>query len=75
MYLKDKKTRITLRLTPKQFVYVKHNAVSLGISPSDFLRQIINVAITQLEREGRGLDWDKLQQEYAKDIERAQNVQ
>ena len=69
MYLKDKKVRLTLRLSSKQFVYVKYNAEAMDIAPSEFLRQIINMAIVQLEREGNGIEWDKLYQKYLPEIE------
>lgn len=42
MYMKDKGTRITLRLNDKQFSYVKNSADILGVSPSEFLRLVIN---------------------------------
>lgn len=42
MYEKDKKNRITLRLNDDQFSFVKYNADTLGVSPSDFLRMVIN---------------------------------
>lgn len=46
MYLKDKNQRITLRLTAEQFDFVKTSADSLGVSPSDFLRMVINFTMT-----------------------------
>lgn len=46
MYLKDKNQRITLRLTAEQFDFVKTSAESLGVSPSDFLRMVINFTMT-----------------------------
>lgn len=42
MYTKDKSNRITLRLNDEQFEYVKANADMLGVSPSEFLRMVIN---------------------------------
>lgn len=42
MYTKDKSNRITLRLNDEQFAYVKENADMLGVSPSEFLRMVIN---------------------------------
>lgn len=42
MYLKDKSTRITLRLNERQFNFVKQSADILEVSPSDFLRLVIN---------------------------------
>lgn len=45
MYLKDKAQRITLRLNEEQFQFIKASADDFGISPSDMLRQIINLAM------------------------------
>lgn len=42
MYTKDKNTRITLRLNEEQFAFVKANADVLGVSPSEFLRMVVN---------------------------------
>lgn len=42
MYTKDKSHRITLRLNDEQFDYVKENSDLLGVSPSEFLRMVIN---------------------------------
>lgn len=42
MYEKDKTTRITLRLNEQQFDFVKANADIMGVSPSEFLRIVIN---------------------------------
>lgn len=46
MYNKDKSQRITLRLTEKQFAFVKANADIMGVSPSEFLRIVINTAMS-----------------------------
>ena len=45
MYMKDKQTRITLRLSEKQFDFVKSNADVMGVSPSEFLRIVINATM------------------------------
>lgn len=45
MYMKDKQTRITLRLSEKQFDFVKSNAEIMGVSPSEFLRIVINATM------------------------------
>lgn len=45
MYIKDKANRITLRLNEEQFDFVKDNADILGVSPSEFLRMVINASI------------------------------
>lgn len=42
MYTKDKSNRITLRLNDRQFEFVKGSAERYGVSPSDFLRMVIN---------------------------------
>ena len=42
MYTKDKSNRITLRLNDEQFEFVKQNADLLGVSPSEFLRMVVN---------------------------------
>ena len=46
MYIKDKQTRITLRLSEKQFDFVKSNAEIMGVSPSEFLRIVINATMS-----------------------------
>lgn len=45
MYTKDKNHRITLRLNDDQFEFVKMNAEMLDVSPSDFLRMVINTSM------------------------------
>lgn len=45
MYTKDKNKRITLRLNEEQFAFVQANADTLGVSPSDFLRMVINTTL------------------------------
>lgn len=45
MYTKDKSNRITLRLNDQQFNFVKSSADVLGVSPSDFLRMVVNLAM------------------------------
>jgi len=42
MYEKDKRNRITLRLTDEQFGYIKTQCDVLGVTPSDFLRMLVN---------------------------------
>lgn len=46
MYMKDKQTRITLRLSENQFDFVKSNADVMGVSPSEFLRIVINATMS-----------------------------
>lgn len=45
LYEKDKSHRITLRLNDAQFEHVKQSADMLGVSPSDFLRMVINATM------------------------------
>lgn len=53
MYLNDKTNRITLRLNDNQFVFVQQSADMLGVSPSEFLRMVINstMAMSLVSRE------------------------
>jgi negative regulator of replication initiation len=46
MYTKDKSNRITLRLNDEQFNYVKSNSDVLGVSPSEFLRMVVNLSMS-----------------------------
>lgn len=45
LYEKDKSHRITLRLSEAQFQHVKQSADVLGVSPSDFLRMVVNATM------------------------------
>ena len=45
MYTKDKAQRITLRLNEEQFNFVKANADILGVSPSEFMRMVVNASM------------------------------
>lgn len=49
MYTNDKTHRITLRLNDRQFAHVSDTAKLLGVSPSEFLRIIINLSIATEE--------------------------
>lgn len=46
MYQKDKCNRITLRLNDEQFDFVRQSAELLDVSPSDFLRMVINASMS-----------------------------
>lgn len=65
MYTKDKSNRITLRLNDAQFEYVKANADILGVSPSEFLRIVVNTTMSMTYgiesklKEGQGRENDK----------------
>lgn len=45
MYNKDKSNRVTLRLNDEQFEFVKSNAYMLDVSPSEFLRMVVNASM------------------------------
>ena len=45
MYTNDKSKRITLRLNDEQYDFVKQNADVLGVSPSEFLRMVVNASM------------------------------
>lgn len=55
MYMKDKNYRITLRLNEQQFEFVKASADRLGVSPSQFLRMVINSCMTAFNQGSQGL--------------------
>ena len=64
MYTKDKNIRVTLRLNQQQFDFVKANADCLGVSPSEFLRIVVNAAMStgqtiKSKMEGVGRENDK----------------
>ena len=67
MYTKDKSHRITLRLNEEQFNFVKDQADMLDVSPSEFLRMVVNASLatskkltsTINERIGNGRENDK----------------
>jgi hypothetical protein len=45
MNMKDKTNRITLRLNDAQFRFVKATSDVLDVSPSEFLRMVVNAAM------------------------------
>lgn len=71
MYLKDKNHRITLRLNDNQFEFITVQSEVLGVSPSDYLRMLVNSFMTIAnagkdalvketnERNGNGRENDK----------------
>ena len=68
MYTKDKANRITLRLNDEQFDFVKAQADLLGVSPSEFLRMVVNASLAtskglvkkiEMKLEGEGRENDK----------------
>lgn len=55
MYTQDKVCRITLRLNEEQFAYVKGTADMLGVSPSEFLRMVVNSSMAMEKRASHAL--------------------
>lgn len=49
LYLKDKTNRITLRLNERQFEYVKKQSDILGVSPSEYIRMLLNSMISLID--------------------------
>ena len=74
MYTKDKQNRITLRLNDEQFEFIKYNADIMGVSPSEFLRIMVNSTMSvtrkaltdqkvgQFFKEGTGRENDEANQ-------------
>lgn len=50
MYEKDKKTRITLRLSEEQMDFVLNDSQMLGISPSEYIRMLISTCISMSKK-------------------------
>lgn len=42
MYEKDKRQRITVRVSDEQMTFIRSQTDTLGISPSDYVRMLIN---------------------------------
>lgn len=72
MYTKDKSNRITLRLNDEQFAFVKATADSLGVSPSAFLRMIVNVALAS-NKQGKECLTDEKMKNIAEESIRREN--
>ena len=50
MYEKDKKTRITLRLSQEQMDFVLNDSQTLGISPSEYIRMLISTCVSMSKK-------------------------
>lgn len=50
MYTKDKNQRVTLRLNAEQFEFIKTVADALGVSPSEYLRMMVNLSMAGAKR-------------------------
>ena len=63
--MKDKANRITLRLNDKQFDFVRQSAEMVDVSPSEFLRMVINATMVatniakEKAKEAKGRENDK----------------
>lgn len=66
MYEKDKKQRITLRLSDKQFGFVAKQCDLLGITPSDYIRMLVNSVLFTTEQSNRLQNVDA--KEYASQV-------
>ena len=55
MYTQDKVCRITLRLNEEQFNSVKGTADILGVSPSEFLRMVVNSSMAMEKKASQAL--------------------
>ena len=77
MYLKDKVTRITLRLNQEQFDFVKGSADTLGVSPSEFLRMVVNMTMLGAKRtdEIASKQVREIVDQYKQEVERRENEQ
>lgn len=56
MYTKDKTQRITLRLNEEQFAFVATICDALGVSPSEYLRMMINLAISSAKKANSSME-------------------
>ena len=50
MNIKDKRNRITLRLNDAQFGFIKTSSDILGVSPSEFLRMVVNASMVSSKK-------------------------
>jgi hypothetical protein len=47
----DKRNRITLRLNDEQFSFIRTTAEILGVSPSEFLRMVVNASMVGMRKD------------------------
>lgn len=50
MYTQDKKNRITLRLNDNQFNFIRENSELVDVSPSEFIRMMINATMVASQK-------------------------
>lgn len=51
MYTKDKTKRLSIRFNDDQLKFIKHHAIMLEMSPSQFVRLIINSFMSKIEND------------------------
>lgn len=51
MYTKDKTKRLSIRFNDDQLKFIKHHANMLEMSPSQFVRLIINSFMSKIEND------------------------
>lgn len=49
----DKRNRITLRLNEAQFSFIKTTSDILGVSPSEFLRMMVNASMVAAKKDNK----------------------
>lgn len=54
MNMNDKTNRITLRLNDEQFRFIKNSGDVLGVSPSEFLRMVVNSTMVISDTKNKG---------------------
>jgi len=71
MYTQDKSHRITLRVNENQFEFIKQSADMLGVSPSDFLRMVVNLSMSSSQIASESVK--KVDEEKIKEVIRREN--
>lgn len=54
LYEKDKRYRLTLRVSEEQFTFLKQYSDVVGVSPSELVRMIINASMYADKKIGEG---------------------
>lgn len=75
MYTKDKNHRLTLRLNDQQHSFVCASAEMLGVSPSDFLRMVINVSMSGSRATGKMMSDKENQRIIGEELKRTLNTE
>lgn len=75
MYTKDKTQRITLRLNEQQFAFVGTICEALGVSPSEYLRMMINLAMSSAKKADSATDMAKSTANFIEEVQRRENEQ